>query len=191
MKNDNIKAILFDMVGVLLFVKQDFTPLAEDEINAFNIEKLYNHTDDNKLLIDIQNKLNLGGDRLERALKCIPQKFEKYDRLWQLLPRLKKSYKMAIINNGNALAMKYWNKYIDFSLFNFFINSAKESIKKPDRRIYLLTCKKLGVKPEECIFMDDTFENVQTADDLGMTTVWWNRDKTREENLDCFLRLID
>jgi putative hydrolase of the HAD superfamily len=190
-ENKNIKAILFDMVGVLLFIRENFTPSSEDEINASNIEKLYNHTDDNKLMIDIQNKLDLSGDCLEKALECIPQKFKKYVRLWQLLPRLKKSYKMAIINNGNALAMKYWNKYFDFSLFNFFINSAQEGVKKPDRVIYLLTCKKLGVKPEECIFMDDTFENIQAADDLGMTTVWWNRDKTREENLDCFLQLID
>jgi FMN phosphatase YigB (HAD superfamily) len=38
--------------------------------------------------------------------------------------------------------------------------------------------------------MDDTLENVQTANDLGMTTLWWNKDNSREENLNQFLQLI-
>lgn len=34
-----IKAILFDMVGVLVFKKKDYSPKTSDEINAENIEK--------------------------------------------------------------------------------------------------------------------------------------------------------
>lgn len=191
MKNKRIKAIIFDMVGVLLFVKKNYFPVTENEINALNIEKLYNHTDDKKLLTDIKNNLNLDKISLEKALECIPKKFEKYDALWKLLPDLKKNYDLAIINNGNALAMKYWHKYFDYSVFNFFINSAEERIKKPDPKIYLLTCQKLGVSPKECLFMDDTFENVETAKALGMTTVWWSKDNSEEENLAQFLELID
>lgn len=191
MKNKIIKAIIFDMVGVLLFVKKNYLPITEDEINALNIEKLYNHADDKKLLADIKDKLNLDKISLEKALECIPKKFEKYDALWKLLPNLRKNYDLAIINNGNALAMKYWHKYFNYSVFNFFINSAEEGIKKPDPRIYLLTCQKLGVSPKDCLFMDDTLENITAAKTLGMTTVWWNKDNPREENLDQFLELID
>ncbi len=190
MKNKNIKAILFDMVGVLLFVKPGFSPTTKEEINASHIEKLYNHTDDEKLLSDIRKYLKLKKGILEKALECIPQKFEKYDELWKILPQLKKNYNLAIINNGNALAMKYWSKYFDFSLFNFFINSAQEGVKKPDPEIYLLTCKRLGVNPGECIFIDDAFENIQAARDLGMTTAWWNKEQGRKKNLKQFLQLI-
>ena len=72
MKNKKIKAILFDMVGVLLFVKKDFTPSTRDEINASNIEKLYNHIDDQKLVEDINKQLKLSDYELEKALKQIP-----------------------------------------------------------------------------------------------------------------------
>jgi len=89
------------------------------------------------------------------------------------------------------LAMRYWNKFFDFSIFDCFVNSAQERIKKPDRRIFLLTCNKMKVKPEECIFMDDSLENIETAKDLGMTTVWWNRDNTKNENFDHFFKLIN
>ena len=191
MKSKSIKAVLFDMVGVLLFVKQGFTPVTKDEINASRIEKLYNHIDDKKLLSDIKETLKLKKEDLEKALECIPQKFEKYDKLWKTLPHLKKNYNMAVINNGNALAIKYWNKYFDFSLFDVFVNSAQEGVKKPDPKIYLLTCKKLGVNPSECIFMDDAFENIQTAQDLGMTTVWWSKEQGKEKSLSQFLQLIN
>lgn len=190
MTDKNIKAILFDMVGVLLFVKKNFSPITEDEINASNIESLYNHTDDKKLLADIKNKLDLNEIELEKALERMPKKFEKFEALWKILPKLKEKYDLAVINNGNALAMKYWRQDFDFSIFNFFINSAQEGMKKPDPRIYLLTCQKLGVNPQNCLFMDDTFENIETAKTLGMTTIWWNKDKSREENLKQFLELI-
>jgi len=191
MKPKQIKAIIFDMVGVLLFVKKNYSPLSQDEINASNIESLYNHTDDKKLLADIKDKLNLDEIELENALKCIPKKFEKFEALWKILPDLKKKYDLAVINNGNALAMKYWRQDFDFSIFNFFVNSAEEGVKKPDPRIYLLTCQKLGVDPQNCLFMDDALENVTPAKTLGMTTLWWDKNNSREENLAQFLRLID
>lgn len=190
MKNKKIKAILFDMVGVLLFVKKDFIPSTRDEINASNIEKLYNHIDDQKLLEDINKELKLSDYELKKALGQIPLKFKKYDKLWNILSELKKKYGLAVINNGNALAMRYWNKFFDFSIFDCFVNSAQERIKKPDQRIFLLTCNKMKVKPEECIFMDDSLENVIAAKKLGMTTVWWNRDNTKNENFDQFIKLI-
>ena len=190
MKNKKIKAVLFDMVGVLLFVKPDFSPTTEEEINAYHIEKLYNHTDDKKLLNDIRAHLKLKSEDLEKALERIPEKFEKYNKLWKIIPQLKKNYDIAIINNGNALAMKYWNKCFDFSPFNLFINSAQEGVKKPDPKIYLLTCKRLGVNPGECIFMDDALENIRTAQELGMTTIWWNKEQSKEKSLEQFLELI-
>jgi HAD superfamily hydrolase (TIGR01509 family) len=36
-----------------------------------------------------------------------------------------------------------------------------------------LATRKLNVKPEDCIFMDDSPPNVESADKLGMKTVLW------------------
>ncbi|MDO8515134.1 MAG: HAD-IA family hydrolase [bacterium] len=185
-----MKAILFDMVGVLIFRKEGFTPKTEDEINALNIEKLYNHVDDQKLLDDIKQNLNLNDDQINRALVQIPAKFENFSDLWIKLPELKKQYKIAVINNGNALAKKYWDEKFDFIIFDLFVNSGIEKVRKPDPTIYLLACDRLGIKPEECLFMDDTLENVKAAEKLGMKTLWWNKENTKEENLQSFLKLI-
>lgn len=185
-----MKAILFDMVGVLIFKKPNYLASTRDQINAEKIEKLYNHIDDQKLLFDIKANLNLNSEELEKALYCIPAKYEKYKDIWELLPELKKSFKLAVINNGNALAKKYWEERFDFSIFDTFVNSAIEGIKKPDPKIFLITCERIGVKPEEGLFMDDSLENIEGAKALGMETIWWNKEEGREGCLDSFLHSL-
>lgn len=186
-----LKVILFDMVGVLVFKKDVYTPKTSDEINAQNIEKLFNHLDDKKLIEDIKEKLGLGSEETDRAAHLIPKKFEKFEDLWKLLPELKKKYKLAVINNGNVIALKYWKEKFDFSIFDLFINSAEEGIKKPDPKIFLLACERLKVKPEECLFMDDSLKNIESAKKLEMETIWWNREEDKEILLTEFEKLIE
>ncbi len=174
-ENNKIKAILFDMVGVLLVKKKNYTPKTKNELNARRIEKLYNHVDDEKLLSEVRSKLNLTKEEINKALPFIPEKFEEYDKLWKLLPKLKKKYKLAVINNGNNIARKYWMKKFDFSIFDAFIVSAEVGVKKPNPEIYLITCKKLEVKPENCLFTDDVKENTIAAKKLGMKVFWWKK----------------
>jgi len=176
-KNNKIQAILFDMVGVIIFKKRNYFPKSTEQLNAEKIEKLYNHINDKKLLLDIKEKLGLTAKEIDKALPFIPKKYEKFKKLWNLLPNLKRKYKLAIINNGNSLASKYWRKKFDFSIFDEFIVSAKEGIKKPDPKIYLLACKRLRVKPENCLFADDSPENIKTAKKLKMKTILWRNKK--------------
>lgn len=174
----NLKAILFDMVGVLIFKKPDYIAKSIDQINAKNIEKLFNHLDERQLLKDIKQQLKLSDFQIQKAVKQIPEKYERYQALWKLLPSLKKKYKLAVVNNGNSIALKYWKKKFNFSLFDVFINSSQVGFKKPNPKILLLTCKKLNVDPDECIFMDDNLENVKSTKILGMKTIFW-KDKNK------------
>lgn len=187
--NQNIQAIIFDMVGVLLFKRENYTPKSKKEINAEKIEKLYNHLDDKKLLLDLKEKAGLTAKEVKEALPCIPKKYEEFKELWDLLPTLKKSYKLAVINNGNNLAKEYWEKRFDFTIFDTFIVSAKEKVKKPNPKIYLITCKRLNVKPKNCLFMDDTKKNIIAAKRLEMKTILWEKSK-KKENFKKFVYLI-
>ena len=186
-----IKAILFDMVGVLVFKKRDYVPKTSDEINTENIEGLFNHIDDKKLIKDIKEQLKLTDDEIDRAAKIMPERFERFDDLWKLLPELKKKYKLAVVNNGNAIAKKYWDEKFVFKEFDIFVNSALQGVRKPDPKIYLITCTKLKVEPAECLFMDDTLENIETAIKLGMQTIWWNKEENKNALLNEFLKLLN
>lgn len=51
------------------------------------------------------------------------------------------------------------------------VNSARVGLAKPDPRIYRLAADLAGVRPERCLFVDDTEENTEAATALGMQPV--------------------
>jgi putative hydrolase of the HAD superfamily len=57
------------------------------------------------------------------------------------------------------------------SLFDVFVESAVEGVRKPDPHIYQIACERLGVEPEAAIFLDDIGQNLKSARELGMTTI--------------------
>ena len=56
-------------------------------------------------------------------------------------------------------------------LFDVVVESHKEGLRKPDPRIYELTCDRLGVTPSEAAFLDDLGVNLKPARSLGMVTI--------------------
>ena len=56
-------------------------------------------------------------------------------------------------------------------LFDVVVISDQVGLRKPEPSIYHLTAAKLGLGPEDCVFVDDTPANVVTARHLGMATV--------------------
>jgi len=55
--------------------------------------------------------------------------------------------------------------------FDLLVESAVEGMQKPDPRIYQICCQRLGVNPEQAIFLDDIGRNVKAARALGMQTI--------------------
>ncbi len=56
-------------------------------------------------------------------------------------------------------------------VFDLVVESSIEGVRKPDPRIYELTCERLGVRPEEAVFLDDLGVNLKPAKRLGMHTI--------------------
>ena len=57
------------------------------------------------------------------------------------------------------------------ALFDLIVESSVEGIRKPDPRIYELTCSRLRVPPDACVFLDDLGINLKPARALGMHTI--------------------
>ena len=56
-------------------------------------------------------------------------------------------------------------------LFDLLVESAVEGVRKPDPRIFVTACERLGIVPSEAVFLDDIGSNLKTARSLGMTTI--------------------
>lgn len=55
--------------------------------------------------------------------------------------------------------------------FDVFVESSVEGLRKPDPAIYELACRRLGVSPDQVIFLDDIGGNLKPARALGMATI--------------------
>jgi putative hydrolase of the HAD superfamily len=56
-------------------------------------------------------------------------------------------------------------------LFDVVVESAIVGLRKPDPRIYELTCARLGVEPDATVFLDDLGVNLKPARSMGMATI--------------------
>ncbi|HEU5044134.1 MAG TPA: HAD family phosphatase [Nocardioidaceae bacterium] len=85
---------------------------------------------------------------------------------------LRPSYKTAILSNSADGARREEQRRYGFEdLVDEIVYSHEVGLAKPDARIYRLTEQRLGVQPEEVVFVDDVLTNVEAARELGWTAV--------------------
>jgi putative hydrolase of the HAD superfamily len=86
--------------------------------------------------------------------------------------RLRPRYRTAILSNAAAGGRREEDRRYGFAaMADVLVYSYEVGIEKPDRRIYQLTCERLGVDPGEVVFLDDVEVNVIAARQLGMRAV--------------------
>ncbi len=55
--------------------------------------------------------------------------------------------------------------------FDHVVESSKVGCRKPEPRFYEIACELLGVRPHECVFLDDLGINLKPAAAMGMRTI--------------------
>jgi len=81
-------------------------------------------------------------------------------------------YRTALLTNNAREWEPMWRSLIPVDeLFDVVVDSSVVGVRKPDPAIYELTCDRLGLRPDECIFVDDLLCNVDAASELGMEVV--------------------
>lgn len=99
-----------------------------------------------------------------------------FDDSYETLLQLSKKYLLGIITNGPSEGQR--KKVEHAGLAQFFgpeniIVSGDYPFSKPDIRIFQEACRRLGVKPEEAVFVGDIYANdVLGAYRAGMHPVW-------------------
>lgn len=103
----------------------------------------------------------------------------------KLLSLLKeKGYSLYIISNFHLDA---YNRFLKnqgwFTLFDGAIISAKEKLIKPDLRIYELLLERYQLKADECLFIDDSLNNINACKNVGMDGIHLPDNSKLEEEL--------
>ena len=122
----------------------------------------------------MRERLGMSQDQIEEFMRamwdlyCGRLNVPLADYFRQLRPR----YQTAILSNSFVGARREEQlRYQVEEMCDLIIYSHEVGVEKPDRRIYELTCERLGVQPAEMIFLDNLETNVAAARELGIHAI--------------------
>ena len=99
-----------------------------------------------------------GGDVLDRTLI-------------QFLRSLRPQCKTGLISNAWSGLRGYIVREKFEDAFDAMVISAEVKVAKPSAKIYQIALEQLGVSPNEAVFVDDVWENIQACEKVGMKGV--------------------
>ncbi|MBN1541868.1 HAD family phosphatase [candidate division KSB1 bacterium] len=108
--------------------------------------------------------------------------FDPNTELMQACKTLRTQLRLSIISNTDELHFE--RIYRDYSLGDLFetpITSFETGFRKPDPAIYTHALNRVGLLPQQTLFIDDRPENVEAARQLGMQALVFT-DNARLEN---------
>lgn len=189
------KAIIFDLYGTLVgnFSRKAYDQVQVQMAEILNVpytkfwqikaetikDRSLGNLSAEENIVEICRRLNVKVDKtqIERTL-ALNYEFTKNSLVPEPedldgLDRLKRSgFLLGLITNCNLTVPKFFPEsdlaqYIDIPIF-----SCEEQLKKPARRIYEIACKRLNVKPEECVYVGDgSSEELTGAASVGMRPI--------------------
>ena len=182
-----MKTLVFDMYGVIIKEsKGNFIPYtyshfgkAEQErlTRQFRTEKLFTKAGNGALRSDeflsqlgYPNPVFTMQDYLENNLSLDTEFYAFADNF---LPK----YQFALLSNDVSEWSRHLTQFYNLNqYFTMKIISGDVHCRKPDEQIFHILLEKLAVPAGDCIFIDNSVKNLQTAEQLGMETILFNRD---------------
>ncbi len=188
-----IKAVIFDCFGVLI---GDGLELLCQELEKTDPEGRAFITDNvrlaNRGIIhpDESNRRiveRLGISLEDYRAQIIKGEVRNEDAI-SLVRSLRPRYKTALLSNiGKGSLVKRFSDEELAGLFDVIVPSAEVGMMKPDPEIYTYTADKLGVQPQECVFIDDREGFVEAARQVGMQGIWFQNATQTKQDLDVIL----
>jgi epoxide hydrolase-like predicted phosphatase len=96
---------------------------------------------------------------------------------FELVRRLRTRYKLSVLSNADMSLRARLERDGLHALFDDVVVSAEVGMAKPDPAIFRLAAERLGLAPDECVFVDDWDANVEAAREVGMRGVIHRVDK--------------
>jgi putative hydrolase of the HAD superfamily len=95
---------------------------------------------------------------------------------WMVVHKMRelkdRGLRIGLLTNNVKEFGEHWQSTFPMAdLCEEVVDSSHVGMRKPERGIYELTCKRLGVAPEEAIFVDDNADNIVAAREYGMEAV--------------------
>jgi epoxide hydrolase-like predicted phosphatase len=200
-----IKALISDFGGVLMRTRTNDSrralerrlglPLDTIEARVFgsdlSLKAMCGEVSEDELWRALERELDL--PRFGMTWQAFQGEFFAEDfldeELVDLIRRVRPGLQTGLISNAWSGLREVLHTRVPIAdAFDVLVISAEEKIMKPDPRIYRLVLDRLGVQPDEAIFLDDFIENIHGANALGMIGLHF---RTSEQAQQDILALLD
>jgi putative hydrolase of the HAD superfamily len=117
---------------------------------------------------------NLSIDLLKEAFESTPMS----ERMLRLARELRSRYSVGIVTDNKKDRIDCLEKLHGLSsVFDPITVSAEVGLGKDDPRIFLGVLARLGIDPDECVFIDNSRENLIAPGSLGIKTIYFDDDR--------------
>lgn len=144
---------------------------------------------------DIINEFKKANQGLEKEIDLFFSNKEnvvrQYEYTQNWLKELKRrGYHLYYLSNYQK---SFWElhkkrRFAWYPLMEGGIVSACVQLIKPDHAIYRKLLETYDLKPEECVFLDDTKENIEAAKEVGMYGIWFQEYEQASKELNEILQ---
>ena len=198
---NNKKAIIWDLDNTLYRITPEFGDMLDSVMARVCIEKLGVDLDFDTAKAKVKEsyaKYRDGGEIFYRDYGVdvkdlynayhdnVPyDMIEPYDGLAERLSQLPLE-QFVFTYSSHSLAEKILKKLGLYDIFNgrFYSVEDFECYKKNENSdVYKKLCNKIGVDPKDCIFVDDSYSNLEFAKEIGMTTIriYYNQNSAKDK----------
>jgi len=122
----------------------------------------------------IDKMLKILGHKIDSETFCrfFSEIFRVNQNVAELLPQLKKRYKLILLSNTNSIHKKYgWEKFDFLKHFDHLVLSHEVGAVKPDEKIYHAVETVSGFPPQLHLFIDDVKEYCDSAIKFGWDAI--------------------
>lgn len=195
---NQISAIIFDLGNVLLGwdVRRLYNRLLPDPITVDRFLEEIRFAEWNAKQ-DAGRSFQEGVTELSNEFPHYAELIQAYDTYWEesltgvyhetveIVRSLKQAdWKLYLLSNFSTEKyelIKHDHEFLD--LFDDQIISGEHKTVKPDRAIFDITLKRINRDPWECLFIDDSLANIETANNMGFQTIHFQSPPLLRESL--------
>jgi FMN phosphatase YigB (HAD superfamily) len=176
-----IKNIAFDLMGVVIteghFIKNGLMPLLPKDSNYEEVKEQYVRVITGKMSEQTFWE-NVYPNMPVNFVNSFLNSFQLDPEFKDVIDVLELDYEIGVLS-GNLLNWSnfFLNKYGVTSRFNPMVISSEIGASKPSKEIYEAYIQRSKLTAQEIMFVDDSKHYLKPAHDLGMVTVWFEREE--------------
>ncbi len=186
------KAIIFDLGGVLLNIDFRLSEKAFADLGLTNFADFFNQFHSNDLFRKLETGmddqlfyddfrsgtgLQLSNEQIKDAWNALLLDYR--PESVAVLPQLKEKYKLYLLSNTNEIHLQEFQRRYETwkpgelfdDLFNAAYYSHRIGHRKPNASAFEYVLEKHNLIAAETIFIDDSINNIEAAQQLGLQTI--------------------